>query len=330
MKDLILISAYCDTKEKENTLRGLSEDLNKIRDNFDIMIVSHSIIPNDISENVDFSIYDKKNDLLYDWDMRSKPWFSPGDVREILSIFTGKFNTHLAVWRLIIIGNSIAKNLGYKKVHHLEYDARISDFSEFLENSTLLNYQDSVIYHYKKGETVDSILLGSYQAYRLDTLDKTLLEFDEDKIKDMIRVSDSKSPEGMLEDLLKEGKRCVQKSSDVLFNGNNFMVSHSINKKIDIAWCLPYYDELTQNLCFVIWNIERREDPVEVLIVYNNEKTHKVVIDPQRWFTIDLDRYENAKELLVILDGKIRNHFKFDDYREEFKKISFRRSGSGR
>lgn len=330
MKDLILVSAYCDTPEKENTLRGLCEDLQKIRENFDIMLVSHSVIPKDISERVDYSLYDKRNDLLYEWDMRSKPWFSPGNVREILSVFTGNFNTHLAVWRLIIIGNGLAKNLGYKKIHHLEYDARISDFSEFLENSTLLNYQDSVIYYYKKGETVDSILLGSYQAYRLDTIDSTLVDFDENKIKEMIRTSDSKSPEGMLEDLLKIGKRCVQKSSDVLFSGNRFMVSHSINKKTDIAWCLPYYDELTENLSFVIWNIERKEDPVEVIIVYNNEKTHKIIIEPQRWFTMDLDKYENAKELLVILDGKIRNHFHFDSYREEFKKSSFRRNESGR
>ena len=71
--------------------------------------------------------------------MRSRPWFNPGDQREIQSIFTGFFNTHLAVWRLVILGNSIAKNLGYKKIHHLEYDCDIKDFTEIYDNSKLLD-----------------------------------------------------------------------------------------------------------------------------------------------------------------------------------------------
>jgi hypothetical protein len=40
------------------------------------------------------------------------------------------------------------------------------------------------------------------------------------------------------------------------------------------------------------------------------------------------DDYENAKELLVILNGTVRNHFNFDEYREKFKEVSFRRAKS--
>jgi hypothetical protein len=182
MKDLIMISSYCNTKEKEEVLRNLVSQVNGQKDKFDLMIVSHSVVPDDISTKCDLVLYDKKNELLYDWDLRCKPWFNPGNTRQIMSIFTGFFNTHLAIWRMLILGNSVAKNIGYKKVHHIEYDSSINNFNEILDNSKLLDNYDCVTYT-KTKNTVDPILFGTYQAYRLDTLHKDLLELDEVKIK---------------------------------------------------------------------------------------------------------------------------------------------------
>ena len=168
MKDLILVTSFCNTKEKENILRNLIHQIYN-ENNFDILLMSHTIIPDDISYYCNLAIYDSKNELLYDWDMRSRPWFNPGDQREIQSIFTGFFNTHLAVWRLIILGNSIAKNLGYKKIHHLEYDCDIKDFTEIYNNSKLLDVYDCITYN-KTINTIDPILFGTYQAYNISTL----------------------------------------------------------------------------------------------------------------------------------------------------------------
>ena len=111
MKDLIIVSSYCNTKEKEDVLRNLVSQVNCQKDKFDLMIVSHSVVPDDISTKCDLVLYDKKNELLYDWDLRCKPWFNPGNTRQIMSIFTGFFNTHLAIWRMLILGNSVAKNI---------------------------------------------------------------------------------------------------------------------------------------------------------------------------------------------------------------------------
>jgi hypothetical protein len=110
MNDLIMVTAFCDTKDKEETLRKLVNQISSNKDRFDLMVVSHSVIPDDIVEKCDYYFYDKKNELLYDYNLRSKPWFAPMGDRPILSIFTGFFNTHLAIWRMLILGNSIAKN----------------------------------------------------------------------------------------------------------------------------------------------------------------------------------------------------------------------------
>ena len=328
MKDLILITAYCNTPDKEEILSGLVNDCQKVKDSFDIMVVSHSVIPSEIARKVDYALYDKKNELLYDWDMRSKPWFSPDNIREILSIFTGSFNTHLADWRLIMLGNSLARTLGYQKVHRLEYDVRLNNFDEFFANSLLLDEQDTVLYTLKHNETVDPIMFGSYLAYRIDTLNSFLYTLDEEKIKEMIKSSDVKSPEDMTDKLLSEGKRVVRKTTEKLFDGNKFMFSHILNTRTDAAWCLPYYDEFTQKLCFIIWNMEQETKSISASVVYNQKDVHTYEVQPGHWNITELDDYENAKELIVILNGKIRNHFKFDEYRNEFKEASFRRAQS--
>ena len=214
--------------------------------------------------------------------------------------------------------------MGYKKVHHLEYDTKIENFSEFLENSFLLDSHDSIFYRYRKNEDTDPVLLGSYQAYRLDNLDPILINFDGDKIKNLIRSSHTKSPEGMLEKFLSNGKNYIQKDTGPLFEGNEFILSESLKGGKEIAWCLPYYDKLTKNLGFAIWNMENEVEEIEVVLIYNNTEVRKNIIKPQHWTIFDLGIYEKSDELIVILNGKIRNHFNFLQYREEFKEASYR------
>lgn len=320
-----MISSYCDTKEKKEVLRNLVSQISNHKDMFDIMIVSHTVVPDDISDKCNLIFYDKKNELLYDWDLRSKPWFNPGDTRQILSIFTGFFNTHLAIWRMLILGNSIAKNIGYCKVHHIEYDTSINDFSEIIENSKLLNEYDCVTYT-KTNDTVDPILFGSYQAYRLDTLHIDLLKLDENKIKNKIKNSEHKSPEKMLQDLLQNGKKSFLKNKKLLDNNdNNFGMTHNTLSSNHTAWCLPYHDRLTNKLSFIIWNMEEGNKLINVKIIYNDDQVFNFGdVLPKHWVVRDIDDFENAKKLVVILNDKIRNIFDFEKDGESFKEVSFR------
>lgn len=324
MNDLIMITAFCDTKEKENALRNLVNQIHSQKDNFDLMIVSHTVIPEDIAEKCDYQFYDKKNELLYDYDMRSKPWFSPNENRPILSVFTGFFNTHLAIWRMIILGNSIAKNCGYRKVHHIEYDTSINDFGELIENSTLLESYDSITYN-KTEKNVDDILFGTYQAYRLDSLHEDLFILNENKLKNEILNSDTKSPEGMLFNLLHNKRNgLVKNKSSLDKNGNEFGLSHGDLNKNHTAWCLPYYDRQTKKLCFIIWNMEGRVG-VSAQIIYNNNTVSNIDnILPGHWRIIDIDDFVNAETLTVLLDNKIRNVFSFKENSESFKQNSYR------
>jgi hypothetical protein len=325
MKDLILISNYSETYEKQEVLRNLVSQIYKQKSHFDLMIVSHTIVPEDISNKCEYVLYDKKNELIYDWDLRCKPWFNPGNTRQIMSIFTGNYNSHLAIWRMIILGNGLAKNLGYTKVHHIEYDASINDFSELIENSKLLDNNNCV--HYVKSQnTVDDILFGSYQAYRIDTLHNDLLVLNEDKIKEQIKVNEDKSPEMMLQKLLtSSGKTIIKSKFSLDKNDNNFGLTHSKLASEHTAWCLPYYDELTNKLGFVIWNMEEQNGTINVKLIYNdNQMIDFGDILPQHWTMRDIDDFNNAEKMIVILNNKIRNTFDFKKNGESFKQVSFR------
>lgn len=323
-KDLILITAYCDTHEKVEILRNLVKQISNHKKKFDLMLVSHTTIPQDIVQNTDFTLYDKKNELLYESEMRCKPWFIPNEDRPILSIYTGFYNSHLAIWRMIILGNSIAKNCGYEKVHHIEYDCNIENFDELYKNSKLLEYHDSITY-IKSEENVDDILFGTYQSYKLNSLPEDLLVLNEKNIKQNIKNSDTKSPEGMLGELLHRSNNFLIKSKKDLDSGGNFFgLSHVFNQK-HTAWCLPYFDERSGNLCFIIWNMEGNKD-VNVNIIYNENTCYNFQnIEPGHWRYQDIDNFENAKKLVVILNDNIRNVFDFTSNPEEFKRNSFRK-----
>lgn len=325
MKDLILVTAYCDTLSKYDVLRNLVNQINQHEEYFDLFLVSHSPVPQDISEKTNLTLFDKKNELIYDWEMRAKPWFNPGDERPIMSIFTGFFGTHLAIWRMLILGISISKNCGYEKVHHVEYDCDIKDFSEFYENSKILDKENAVVYNKIVG-TVDPIIFGTFQSFRLNNIHEDLLLLNEDKIKKMIFDSPDKNAEGMLFNLLNHKGKTIVKNKNILDKNNNlFGMSHNKLASDNTAWCLPYYDNLTEKLGFVVWNMEHNSKEIEVKLIYNDSQVINFgKIEPKHWTIRDLDDYSNAKNLIVILNNKIRNFFEFDKYREEFKKASFR------
>ena len=53
-EDIILITAYCPNIEKTDKLRKLVNQLQKFKNKYDIMVVSHTTIPLDIQEMLDY------------------------------------------------------------------------------------------------------------------------------------------------------------------------------------------------------------------------------------------------------------------------------------
>jgi hypothetical protein len=102
-KDLICITAHCPNEEKRRILHNLVLSLQPIRNDFDLMIVSHTPVTFDVQENVDWVIFDKDNELLTDWKYQNQPWFSPHEGKHIQSVFFGVGNTYLTLHKQLIL-----------------------------------------------------------------------------------------------------------------------------------------------------------------------------------------------------------------------------------
>jgi uncharacterized lipoprotein YehR (DUF1307 family) len=64
---------------------------------------------------------------------------------------------------------------------------------------------------------------------------------------------------------------------------------------------------------------------LNVTVIYNDEKIFKFEnVTPGQWTLMDIDNFENAKKLTVILNDKIRNIFDFTKDPEAFKQSSYR------
>ena len=185
MKDLILIGAYCPDDEREKLLNKCVDSILKVKGDFDILISSHTIIPEYISKKVDYTFFDKNNDLITDMKYLNQPWFSPMSDSIIFTTTLNDSSTYLAVYRLLISGLGIAKTFRYNKVHYLEYDSEMNDFSDLYENSKLLDEYDSVVMkkEYRQGEKINIDWgLGCFMSFKLDNMNELFLQYNKEKL----------------------------------------------------------------------------------------------------------------------------------------------------
>lgn len=323
-KDLILITAFCNNDYKTSTLRNLVTSLKKLG-SFDILISSHSTLPPDIVGLADYFFYDSKNILLTDFDLRSAAWFNPLDGNgEITSIFVGFYSTHLAVWRLVIFGNKIAKSLGYNKVHHIEYDTKVENVDELIENSNLLETNDAVFYTIDDEPHHTGLFLGSCCSYRLDTLAPMLIDYDEEGILNMIRSTTVKTCETFFKNLLITNKKFFEKKI-TNFKKNGMQFGLSKNKPEYPSWCVPYYETISKKLNFIIWNSEGFQN-LNVKLVHNNRNIYNLTnVNPNEWRILELGNYDESEELIVLVNNKIRDVYDFTKIRDTFKFYSYRK-----
>jgi len=324
MKDLILITAYCPDDYREDVLRNLVNSLDN--ESFDLMVISHTPIPLDIQKKVDIIFYDKKNEILTDWDLINQPWFSPGNGKKIQSGLLSKKNTHLAIWRMLILGFSTAKNLGYNKVHHIEYDCEINNMNELIDNSAQLNDYNSIVY-IDKQPNISPILFGSFQSYFLPNIPEKLINLDEEWIKQSIRNASSKSPELMLQKLLEEkGKVLYKDRNDLEKNGNKFGIVDGQMENNFIPWGVPFYDRSTNEVGFIVWNTQNKNGVKHQIIINSNQIHNTISTSFNNWRMEFLGNLDSIESLLIIENNKIRDNIslKTQEDKETFKKMSFR------
>ena len=292
------------------------------------MVISHTPITFDVQENVDWVIFDRENELLKEWIHQNQPWFSPHEGKHIQSIFFGIGNTYLTLHRQLITGYIHAKGFGYKKAHFIEYDAYFEDYTEFYDNSKILDEYDAVLYT-KKDKLFEINLqfgIGNFHSVKIDSLPKRAFNFNRDEILKEIEESEERTTEKRTQVLYSEnGNKVKFKDHDLITkNGNILRIIDFHKGEFEMQWAVPYYDHKTDTIDFVVWN-EASDKPCDIVVIINDNEIIKYKqLKKFEWSTRTLGNVEDIKNIKILINDKLKNSISLNNENiEMFKKTNF-------
>lgn len=327
MKELIAIGAYCPDKEREILLNNCIDSLLPLKKDFDFLIVSHTHIPEYIADKVDYVFYDKKNDLLTDWELINKPWFSPFSGMTIISGLVTGYSTFLVAYRIFIAALGFARNFKYDKVHWVEYDSYFTNFDDFYDNSKLLENNTAVQYkkEYKNYEKNLDWGYGCFQAINVTKLDEIFLIYDEEKLIEILKNCPNKTNEKTTQDVYnRNGGKIYFKDFNIVSEKNSFNLSDETTKESLSHWTVPFYDTKKNIVSVVVWN-NKSENPINVSFIINDETIISFKnVGKFEWSIKEVGHLKDLNSITTIINGKIKNDIRFtEELRRLFIKTNY-------
>jgi len=328
MKELIIIGAHCPDDEREKLLNDCIDSLQGCRENYDILICSHTETPSYISKKVDYVFYDKNNDLITDLKYLNQPWFSPMDGMTILSTYIGENSTYLAVYRILILGLGFAKMFKYKKAHYIEYDTIMGDLSELYDNSKLLDEYDNVVIQKKQRNYESNIAwpIGNFMSFKVESIDDLFTSYDKEKLLNILLNSFAKTNEKITNDIMKmNGNTIYIKDFDVIKKKNiQFALSHNTSKESMSYWTVPFYNIKEDKVSVIVWN-NKDEQPIDVNFIVNNDRIITFNnINKFEWKIGDIGNINDINSILILVNNKIKTNIILNnENREWFKKTNY-------
>jgi hypothetical protein len=328
MKELILIGAYCPDEEREKLLYDCVNLLQSCRDNYDILICSHTDIPKYISNKVDYVFYDKNNDLIYDLKYLNQPWFSPFDGMTIYSTYIGESSTYLAVYRLLISGLGFAKMFKYDKVHYVEYDTMMYDLSDLYENSELLDKYDNVVIQKEERNFETNIAwpIGNFMSFKVESIDEIFTRYDKEKLLDILEKSTAKTNEKITNDIMKlNGNSIYIKNFDEIKPEKiQFALSSNTSRESMSYWAVPFYNNKEKKLSAVVWN-NKDIEPIDVQFIINNDTILSFSkIKKFQWEIKDIGNFDEIKNIIVLVNNRIKTSIVLNETnRDLFKNTNY-------
>lgn len=314
-KELILVTTYCPTKEKKETLLKLLKSLEKYRDKYSILVTSHTTIDSFFFNYFDYFYYDKNNEILTDIEYRQNGWFIPFKDYVIWSSYINIGNSLKAIWDLLIPSISIAKSCNYEKIHHIEYDSEIIDDFELIENSKLLDDYDYIIYNSENTHK----LVGAFFSFKTNSVIDEHLINTPSTYEKLFFDSYPKVPENVFFELIKNQRKYYSKDFNLLIN--NGIILNKVNSPI--SWNVPFYDEKDKKLKFISHN--KSNIDFEIKVIIDGRLCNIGLVKCNHWKIIELDNnFINVKNLVVFKDNiKILEiDFTVKGYKERFIKYN--------
>jgi hypothetical protein len=91
-----------------------------------------------------------------------------------------------------------------------------------------------------------------------------------------------------------------------------------------MQWAVPFYDHVTDNIDFIVWN-DASDKPCDVVVIVNDDRIIKFLnIEKFQWSITTLGHPNEIKNIKVIINDKLKNNIILDKNNIEiFKKTNF-------
>jgi hypothetical protein len=312
MKDLILITAYCPTDEQLEALEKCVDSV--IKTGYHVLLVSHTHIPIHIQKKCQYYFYDYLNDTSDDYNLFGYNSFFTSDF-VIQSQFFQKSFYGFAIYRMFSIASQVAINLGYNKLHHIEYDCELLNKNIIDEHSSLLESYDSVLY--TNDGTSKGVILGALKSFKVSSLPEYFKTYNKDYIESEMKKITPRHLETF-------SKNLFINSGNVLFKNENELSNKSFKKGVTfynrgVHYTL-YYNS-TNNTINIFYNSIK--DYEESIVVIVNDKIVRFNALPGLWNIRVLGLLDEVNYVRVDNSNKCLYEKSFND---EFKKVFMNKS----
>jgi len=316
MKDLVTVFTYCPDDERKVILVELLNKLQSVRPNFDILVVSHSELPNTISKMVDYTFIENDNKLLFDFDIRNKFWFKTDRFNAHSSLIY-PFSTHLSIYSLLHYVLNFAKFKNYSKVHCIEYDINFDNTEIVGLVNQKLDEHDNLIF-----KSDDGWCHGIYFAFKIEGFPENYFSYDENFIKDEIKNVETRMTEHYTPKFLSVGGRKTFFESTNKINSEGILQIRDSHGNNELNWCIPIVDKNDELLYFLVFNEKGGEYDMDVII---NGKHISVQIDVKgSWKLIPLGIFEEVNSFKLLVNGELKHNITFNsENRDKFKNNNF-------
>lgn len=316
MKDLITVFTHCPDIERKKVLQELLENLQKIRYKFDILVVSHSQIPEMCYDNIDYFYYDGYNKLLSDFDLNNNFWFKTESFY-LNSTTVYPQSTHLAIYNLLYYTFSYAKHKGYNKVHCIEYDINLKDVELFEYVSDCLNVNDTVMF-----KREDGWVYGTYFAFTMSNFPDEYFVHDETKILKTLRNSDSRMTENITPLILTPNGRTIHYESLSVLDPDGLYQKIDMHSNDKLNWCVPVCAKNSDELYLFIYNVNGGKFKIDCI---NGEK-HIQVVNQNKgtWSLTQIGSIVNDNDIIIMINNFIEKKIMItENNKQTFKKYNF-------
>ena len=167
----------------------------------------------------------------------------------------------------------------------------------------------------------DGWIFGTYFAFTIDNFSDEYFLYDEEKILNTLRNSDSRMTENITPLILTSNNRTIH------FEPLSVLDPTGIYQKIDmhsndkLNWCVPVCDKDSDTMYLFIYN-NGGEYKVDCI---NGEKHNQVNIkDKGVWSLIPIGNLSSTDEIVIIINNVIEKKIKIiEENKQNFKKHNF-------